>query len=241
MIIQLILIQLSTFAILIFVLRFLFYRHLAYSLKRLKEVKEETEMRQAQLRDEVERAKLDYTAEVEKGKQQAKTIIASAKKEAEILMQRIQDEAYGERDRIISHGKDDIEHLRQKILQDVSGEAVYYAQEMVCAIFDQGKRMGLHRQFISEVVDDIEKLNKESFSIACENIKIVSAIALTAEERNRLVKVFTSKMNCAVKLQEELSPDIIAGLLINVGELVIDGSLKNKLEKAVVIIKKQKR
>ena len=61
---------------------------------------------------------------------------------------------------------------------------------------------------------------------------ITAATALSDEQEQRLVRVLSDIFGRAVSLQVELDPDLLGGLVIRVGDEVIDGSVLAKLAKA---------
>ena len=61
---------------------------------------------------------------------------------------------------------------------------------------------------------------------------ITAATALSDEQEQRLVRVLSDIFGRAVPLQVELDPDLLGGLVIRVGDEVIDGSVLAKLAKA---------
>jgi F-type H+-transporting ATPase subunit delta len=56
-----------------------------------------------------------------------------------------------------------------------------------------------------------------------------SAVPLTAEEKTRLEKSLVSRFGDELVLTYELDPSIIGGLVVRVGDLVMDGSVATKL------------
>jgi F-type H+-transporting ATPase subunit delta len=61
-------------------------------------------------------------------------------------------------------------------------------------------------------------------------IEVVSALALTDEQRGRLVKALAKRFERTVQLKESVDPELIGGAVIRAGDLVIDGSLKSRVE-----------
>jgi len=62
-------------------------------------------------------------------------------------------------------------------------------------------------------------------------IKVSSAFSLTAEQTKSLTKNLKKRLNQDVDLDVIVDKTLIGGLVINVGNLVIDGSIRGKLAK----------
>lgn len=57
-----------------------------------------------------------------------------------------------------------------------------------------------------------------------------SAVPLTAEQLDKLREVLRETTNCEVILQTEVKPEIIGGLEVRIGDMLLDGSLRMRLE-----------
>ncbi len=78
---------------------------------------------------------------------------------------------------------------------------------------------------ICEAYDKIlDKINNVS------RIKVTSAVALNEDAKKRLKEKLESKLNKKITFDWDINPEIIAGLVIQMGDNVIDTSLKHKLE-----------
>jgi F-type H+-transporting ATPase subunit delta len=61
-------------------------------------------------------------------------------------------------------------------------------------------------------------------------IKITSAFPLNDGQRKNLVKKLKDALNRDITLKEEVNPKIVAGFVVTIGSLVLDGSLRNKIQ-----------
>jgi F-type H+-transporting ATPase subunit delta len=59
----------------------------------------------------------------------------------------------------------------------------------------------------------------------------VSAVPLTKMEEQSLVKVLSERFQSHIKLDHHTSKDLLGGLVVRVGDLVIDDSVRGKLER----------
>ena len=73
----------------------------------------------------------------------------------------------------------------------------------------------------SKAIDDINNISR---------ISVTSAVEMSKEAQARLKEKLELKLRKNVILDLNINTDIIAGLVINIGDNVIDMSLKNKLE-----------
>lgn len=62
------------------------------------------------------------------------------------------------------------------------------------------------------------------------DVRAVTAIPLPADLRERIVALIREKTGQNVSLTESVDPDIVGGLVLHVGETVVDGSIRNHLQ-----------
>ncbi len=61
-------------------------------------------------------------------------------------------------------------------------------------------------------------------------IQVVSAVEMTEDAKNKLKEKLETKLKKNVVIDLEINPEIIAGLVIKMGDNIVDVSLKHKLE-----------
>ena len=61
-------------------------------------------------------------------------------------------------------------------------------------------------------------------------VEAVTAVPLPDDLRGRIVDSLQAKTNATVELTESVDPDVIGGLVLRVGEVVVDGSVRHRIE-----------
>lgn len=92
-------------------------------------------------------------------------------------------------------------------------------------------RFSAFGEILNSYREYLDKINNLS------RVKVVSAVTLSDDAKSRLKNKLETKMNKTVSLEWEIDKEIIAGLVIKIGDNIIDTSLKHKLEdlsKAIV-------
>jgi F-type H+-transporting ATPase subunit delta len=83
--------------------------------------------------------------------------------------------------------------------------------------------------FLPEVALQFQALEAEARNVA--DVEIVSAAALGEVQRERLAAALRVRLRRDVRLQCTVDPALIGGAVVRSGDLLIDGSLKGKLER----------
>jgi len=237
---QLIALQVITFIALALLLKMLFSRHLDSALKRLKKLQNENLMRENQLKEELDKAKSDHAAEIAKGKAEAKALVDQAKKDVEALRAGSEEESKRQERKIFAHGQDELEKLKVKLNQDIESQALQISMELIAHTFTEKGKDQLQRQFIDDLIEDVEHLEKSKFSVKTNKAKVLTSFPLTEKEKDRLKKVLSAKIGSVVTITEEADKDLIMGIIIQLGALEIDGSLSNRLRKALPMVRKDR-
>lgn len=233
MLIQLLIIQIVTFVVLLVVLRSVFSRNLNTALTRLNSLHEENLVKEAQLAEELKRAQAEREAEVARGQDEANALIEEAKQEAIKARLMMEEEARKQAEKIIAQAKEETKDLKEKLTREIQKHSLDLAVKMIEQTFGDQDKEELQHQFITEIIDEVAKLPKDKFTVSSDKVKVISSYSLLDNQRANLKKVLEEKLGVPISLEEAVNKDLISGLIVEIGGLVIDGTLKNKLYKVM--------
>lgn len=233
MVIQLVLFQIVTFTLIIVTLHLFFGTQLKIALRRLQTLHQESLEKEEVLNKEIERARLQAQSEIARSKEEARLIIEEAKKEAEKVARECGDRAQDEAKKIVAESMDQAKKREKEILAGVEQKAVGMAMEMIKYTFSSQDQRALHAQMIDELIEEFKKIDRQKFSIHAETVVVSTSIPLNEKEKKDLKAAIEAKLGNAVTLEEESDEMMIAGLVVRIGGLVVDGSLRNKFNRAL--------
>lgn len=237
MVLPLIILQVVTFVVIVLVMRFLFGSQLKIALNRLQVLHQDSLEKEEVLNKELERAKLQVDAEISRAKEEAKQIIEAAKRNSEKTAVEAIERAQVEAKRTIAETAEKAKRLEAEVLAQAEGKSIALAQELIKFVFAQKDLSNLHSQLIDELIEELEKIDKSRLVVHTDRAEIMVSQALTPKEKEKLKEVLSSKLGTAVNFDEKIDDSIIAGIVIRLGGLVIDGSLKNKFSRALSAIR----
>ncbi len=236
MIVPLIILQVLTFVGLVAAFWLLFHRQQNAALLRLNSSLKQTLSKEGELKKKLAEAARLHDDEINKGQQEAKELTEDARKQAQQILSDAKEKARLEAERIIQKGKEELERLRRTNASEVQRRASELAVEIIKYAFSQKGKAALQKQIIEEAIDDIKALDKEKFVVKSDEVLVKTATAIESAQKEQLKKVLSEKMGYNIKLKEETDKGLIAGLVVKIDSMVIDGSLMNKLKKAIPLL-----
>jgi len=63
------------------------------------------------------------------------------------------------------------------------------------------------------------------------SVRVVSAVALTEQQRDRMGAALSRRFDCKINLESEIDASMLGGAVIYAGDMVIDGSVRGRLQK----------
>lgn len=233
MVLSLILLQVITFVVILLVMRFLFGSQLKSALTRLQALHQESLEKEDVLNKELERARAQTEAEINRAKEEADLIIENAKRSAEKIGLEAGERTQGEAKKMVAEAVDKAKRIEAEIVASAEEKAVCLAQDLIRFTFAQEDQKTLHAQLIDRLIGELQKVDKERLAIRVDRAEVLTSLALTLEEKQNLEEVLTAKLGTPVTLEEKVDPSLVLGMVIKLGGLIIDGSLKNKLNRAL--------
>jgi F-type H+-transporting ATPase subunit delta len=116
------------------------------------------------------------------------------------------------------------------ILSDVCGDALGAQARNFIAVLAANKRLSLLPEIF--LLFTQYKANHEK----SVDVEVVSAFDLDEVTRNRLAEVLGKKLERQVKVSTTTDRSLLGGVLIRAGDLVIDGSVRGRLNKLAAAI-----
>ena len=154
----------------------------------------------------------------ERAEQVAREIHAAAEKDAAAVREAAAGEA---------------EQARSAALGELRGQvaalAIAAAQKLIGESLDEKRQRHLVQEFFSGIKDGrVVVLEGETLQGA--SAEVTSALPLTEAEQDTVRKQLAKPLGAGAPLSFRVNPAILGGLVIRVGDKVIDGSVAGKLE-----------
>jgi len=153
----------------------------------------------------------------ERAEEAAKDIMAQAESDAVKLKENARSEAVQERDRILADLRNQVAALSMAAAQKLVGEAL-----------DDKRQHALIDEFFSGVKSG-NVVVLEDIDLQGASAEIVSALPLTDAEKEVVRKDIISKTGSQT-VTFRVDPGILGGLVVKVGDKVLDGSVAGQLE-----------
>jgi F-type H+-transporting ATPase subunit b len=163
---------------------------------------------------------------------QASKVVREANERAQGVAKEVKAEAEAEAARARETALNEAEAERNRILGDLRGQvaalSIAATQKLVGDTLDEKRQHALLDEFFSGV-----KAGKvvvlEDASFRGESAEVTSALPLTDGEQEAVKKDVLAKVG-AQAVSFRVDPSILGGLVIKVGDKVMDGSVAGKLE-----------
>ncbi len=181
---------------------------------RLANIEADYNKRMDEARAEGQKLVADMTANAEK---QAQAIIAKANEDAARIKAQAQEDAELERNRALADLRSQVVTLSMAAANKLIGE-----------VMDEKRQRALVDEFFSGVKAGKVVLLEPSASATGAKAEVTSALPLSAEEQSVIKNDLAGRG--ATEVEFKVDPRILGGLLVRVGDRVVDASVSGRLE-----------
>jgi F-type H+-transporting ATPase subunit delta len=228
------------FLVLLIVLFFIFLVLLLVKILKqhfIQETRHLDELNQDYLKKEEEAER--YLAEA---RQKSQEIVQQAQQDAERMKDEIISKVQEEKDRVIAVARQQAQDIiqqadktRQMLLSEinerVAKEAIVQACNLIQDTLPDEFKQDVHAHWVQELIKaGFLSLERLRIPQDIQEVGITSAFSLSEEQKKSLLKNLKDVLKRDITLKEKVDFKIVAGIVIHIGDLVLDGSLKNKIQ-----------
>jgi F-type H+-transporting ATPase subunit delta len=112
-----------------------------------------------------------------------------------------------------------------ELVNGIAGDALDENGRNFVNLLAQNRRLG----FLPEIAALFEQMKSEVENAV--DVDVTSATALTPEQESRYAAALQKKLGRSVRLRTRVDGSLLGGAVLKAGDLVIDGSIKGRIER----------
>lgn len=227
--------QVVNFLILFAGLYFLLWKPILKMLDQRKERIQQALEDAERAREERERAQAEFDKRLEEAAQERERIIAQAREEAQEERKAILAEAEREAQKVLIGAREEAQSEGERILEKVRGQvallAIAAANRLIGEALDEERQRRLVDEFFTGIsAGRVQIIDEAELAVGDTKARVTSALPLTEEEKATLASNLAAQLGAEPEMEFDVDPAILGGLVLRVGDRVIDGSVAGKLE-----------
>lgn len=226
--------QIVNFLILFVALSALLWKPLTRGLEKRREMlrkQEEDAEAVALAREEIDQERVRL---LDEARAEASQLLAKAREQVREITEQAAAEARQETEQLLAQARQDAEEERNRVLgemrEQIAALAIAAAHKLLGEALDEKRQRALVDAFFSGVREGRVEVLPEEAGPAEGPVAVTSAVPLTKKEQDVLREDLAGRLGEGVTVSFQVDPQILGGLVVRVGDRVIDGSLAGQLE-----------
>jgi len=140
-----------------------------------------------------------------------------------------------ERGKILATAREDAAQERNRLLADLRGQvaalAIAAANKVIGQALDEQRQHALIQEFFSGVRGGkFTVLDTETIGGGASSVEVTSALPLTTDEQEAVRRDIVARLGGSPSVVFRVDPNILGGIVIRVGDKVVDASVAGRLE-----------
>ncbi len=234
---QLIIIQVITFGLLVFLLRQFLVQHVTQSQDKLQQLVQVNRKREEELKEKQENLDSEFRTKTAQYNEEMGRLKSVAEVEAQKMHEEALAKAEEEGKKIVADAEAQKEMMRKQLVMEMEEKALNLASDIIEHVFTAEVAKGIHNQLTDELIGEIERSDSQGLQFDVDGVEVLVPYPLTDAQMTKIKKIFSSKKGRSVDIKQTIQPDIMTGMVVRLGNSVLDGSLKNKLKGAMAHVR----
>lgn len=223
--------QVFIFVGLIFMFRHITTENVVRATKHLEQLSQDYDKKEKEINQRLQEAKQKSEELLSKARDEAETKKGQIIKEVEAERDKILKQARVRSDEIICQADRSREVLLSELHQRIEKGTISKACELIQDILPEQFKRDVHSHWIDELIGNgFSRLENLPIPEEIKEAKITSAFPLNEQQRKNLTKKLNVLLGHGIALKEEVDSQIVAGVIVTIGSLVLDGGLKNRIQ-----------
>lgn len=171
----------------------------------------------------------DYQAKLNEATAEAQKLRADTLAGTQQEIQRIRAEAASEAEKLRAQARVDAAAERNQILADSRNQIVALVMAATNKLVGDSLDANRQKALINDFFAKVPAASMQGIAVSGAAVSVTSALPLTADEQKTVKADLSKQLGDVQDVAFEVDPGILGGLVVRVGDKVIDGSVSSKV------------
>jgi F-type H+-transporting ATPase subunit b len=229
MLFQFIFLQVVVFSAVIFFMKKILSNDTQAAVGRLDSTYQDLLNKQKELNEKISEAEKEYEAKKEEAVQLAEKYKAQAIEESRAKKDEMLKQAKAQSDELLERAKSSSEEHYARIEREVRAKSVETASDLLLKAMMKRTLPGIHSLIFEDFLEKAKDFDLTKISPNIDTVSIKTPFSLTEQQKAKINAFITGKVNRSLKMEEIIEEKLIAGVCLQFGSLLLDGSLANSI------------
>jgi F0F1-type ATP synthase membrane subunit b/b' len=232
--VQLIVFQIIIFAAFIFALRHILTKNITSATSHLDDLSADFIRREDEIKQRLAEAQKIHEDALSKARTEIEQLRLEADRQIKEERDRILLAAQNESEQVIVKAQKTREMMVNELRREIEAGMMAKIQSMMAQVLPPRAQRELHKIWMEDLLaTDLLPLQQMRISEDVREAKLKSAFAMTEGDKKAFKNKFRELLGRDFIFHEEVDAALVAGVLITVGDIILDGTLVNKIEQVV--------
>jgi F0F1-type ATP synthase delta subunit len=237
LLLKIVILQTIVFGLVLFFLRKILTGDTDSAVNRLNESYEEVKKKKEELVKLITDLEAEYNKKKEEAEKIGGEITDKAKTEAESKKVQMLKDAKEESEGIIAKAMGTVDNIRKEVTSQMELKTITFCGELLKNVISHKAAPKINDIMVKDFISDLENADMTKIGPEVDSIEIDSCAPLEKGDTLKISEIVAGKLKRQVKVSERTDPDLLGGLTVKFGSLVLDGSLAGKIRDSMVIEK----
>jgi F0F1-type ATP synthase delta subunit len=177
-------------------------------------------------------AEQEVQAAINAAEEEARRLREEAKVEAEKIKEESLTKARDESERIVNQAVNTRSKIKQEIESQVQSKVLDASRKLVAKVLSLKQLKLMHEGLIEELITELEKADGRKLTEAPDRGEISVPYEMGKEWVDKIAAAVSKRAGKKVSLSEKTDKEVVAGAVIKLGSIIIDGSVTGRLKDA---------
>lgn len=235
----LIVIQVLTIVTIVMALRVILHKQFSSAMSRLKNLDEDNLKKQQELDRRLKQLEGERRQRISEAESEALNVIERAKAEAKEMVEKYRHDSKEESKRAIN----DVTKQKDAMLQQYKGKieekVIAFSKELIKEIMDDEIISIVKGEMIKKVIAALDGADMSALSKSSKKVEVLTDKEMAEADKKKILAIMAKKGIAKQQIVFKNDSSVVGGLIIRCGEYLLDGSISNRMQKVIPIIKER--